>query len=405
VAVVGTLDTKGDEVAFLRDLIRARGHNVLVIDTGILGRAAIEADISRHKVAREGGSTLAILRDKGSEAFAQQIMAGGLNKIVSSLVRDGLIQGLLAVGGGQGSTIVASTLKSLRVGFPKLLVSTKVAQAGIGSYVGFKDVMVLPTVADLAGINRLTRKVLANAVGAIAGMVEMEAPQVPDQPLVVMSMNGTITDCGLAVKRMLEAAGYEVLVFHTIGTGGEALEDFLAGNEVTGVIELGVNEIGNDLFGGLASAGPHRLETAVKRGFPMVVVPGSADFINFLGPETVPARYRKRRVHQHNPKATCIRTNVRENLKLGKVIADKLNQARGPTVVLWPAKGLSGWDCNGKPFYDPEADLSLLRSLKRCLKPHIPIKEIELTINDPDFATVIYKTFQQISSENPRKTF
>jgi uncharacterized protein (UPF0261 family) len=403
VALVSTLDTKGEEVDFLRKLILTRGHNVLVIDTGVLGCPATQADISSQEVAREGGVDLAILRDNRSEAFAQQIMAQGLTKITCSLMKEGRIHAMLAIGGGQGSTIAASALKALPLGFPKLLVSTKAVQAGIRAYVGSKDVMILPSVADLAGINRLTSKVLANAAGAVAGMLEASAPQVPDRPLVVMSMNGTITDCGLAVKGLLEAEGYEVLVFHTIGTGGEALEDFLAHNEVTGVIELGVNEIGNELFGGLASAGPHRLETAVRRGFPMVVVPGSADFINFLGPETVPGRFRNRRVHYHNPKATCVRTSANENRKLGRAIAAKLNLSFVPTVVLWPGKGLSSWSCSGQPFHDPKVDLNLLGSLKRHLKSHVPLKEFDLSINDPDFAEVIFATFLKIVSETERQ--
>jgi uncharacterized protein (UPF0261 family) len=397
IVLVGTLDTKGEEIGFLRDFIQGRGHNTLILDTGILGQPLIEADVSRQELAREGGTAIETLREKGDEAFAQQVMAEGLKKVVLSMAESGRIHGLLAIGGGQGSTIVAPTLKSMELGFPKLLVSTKVTQAGARPYIGPKDVLILPPVADLAGINRLTRRILANAAGAMVGMVETTLPRTENRPLAVVSMNGTVTECGLAVKGALEASGYEVLVFHTIGTGGEALEDYVAANEVAGVVELAVNEIGNDLLGGLATAGPHRLETAAKRGLPMVVVPGSADFINFLGPETVPARYRHRKVHYHNPKATCIRTTVKDNRELGRVIAKKLNQVRGPIALLWPARGLSSWDCEGKPFYDLEADSSLLGSLKRYLKPHVPIKEFDLHINDPAFAESICEAFRQIS--------
>jgi len=396
IALVGTLDTKGEEIDFLRSLILARGHRVIIADTGILGKPHLKADISRREIARAGGADIDILKEKGDEAFAQSIMAAGLKEIILSLVESKKIQGLLAIGGGQGSIIVAPTLKSLPFGFPKLLVSTKVTQAGARPFVGSKDVLILPPVADLAGINRLTRSILTNAAGAISGMVEMGEPESETKPLVIMSMNGTVTDCGLAVKAMLEKKGYEVLVFHTIGTGGEALEEYVKSNEVVAIIELGVNEITNELMGGLASSGPDRLTAAGNRGVPQIVVPGSADFINFLGPETVPPRYKRRKIHSHNPQATLVRTNVRENRILGKTIADKLNQARGPVVVLWPSKGLSTLDRKGRPFWDPEADMALLKALKRHLNLRIPVIESDAYINEPEFAQAVFMAFEKI---------
>ena len=404
VAIVGTLDTKGEEIAFLKSLILTRSHKVIIADTGILGEPHLQADISRHEIASAGDEDIDTLKKKGDEAFAQRIMASGLKKIILSLVESKKIHGLLAIGGGQGSIIVAPTLKSLPFGFPKLLVSTKVTQAGARPYVGSKDVLILPPVADLAGINCLTRSILTNAAGAISGMVEIEQPGVEDKPLVVMSMNGTVTDCGLTVKAMLEKKGYEVLVFHTIGTGGEALEEYVKSNEVVGVIELGVNEITNELMGGLASSGPDRLTAAGKRGVPQIVVPGSADFINFLGPETVPPKYRRRNIHSHNPQATLIRTNIQDNRLLGKTIADKLNQSRGPVIILWPKKGLSTLDHSGKPFWDPEADMALIKSLKRHLDPHIPVIESDAYINDPEFAQTVFMAFEKIGEQIRQQT-
>ena len=404
VAIVGTLDTKGEEIAFLKSLILTRSHKVIIADTGILGEPHLQADISRHEIASAGDEDIDTLKKKGDEAFAQRIMASGLKKIILSLVESKKIHGLLAIGGGQGSIIVAPTLKSLPFGFPKLLVSTKVTQAGARPYVGSKDVLILPPVADLAGINCLTRSILTNAAGAISGMVEIEKPGVEDKPLVVMSMNGTVTDCGLTVKAMLEKKGYEVLVFHTIGTGGEALEEYVKSNEVVGVIELGVNEITNELMGGLASSGPDRLTATGKRGVPQIVVPGSADFINFLGPETVPPKYRRRNIHSHNPQATLIRTNIQDNRLLGKTIADKLNQSRGPVIILWPKKGLSTLDHSGKPFWDPEADMALIKSLKRHLDPHIPVIESDAYINDPEFAQTVFMAFEKIGEQIRQQT-
>jgi uncharacterized protein (UPF0261 family) len=399
ISLVGTLDTKGEEIYFLRSLILARGHEVIVADTGILGEPYLQADISRREIAIAGGEEIDSLKRRGEEAFAQKIMSAGLKKIILSLLESRKIHGLLAIGGGQGSIIVAPTLKSLPFGFPKLLVSTKVTQAGARPYVGSKDVLILPPVADLAGINSLTSSVLTNAAGAISGMVEIEKPEVKHKPMVIISMNGTVTDCGLAIKALLEKNGYEVLVFHTIGTGGEALEEYVKSNKVHAVIELGVNEITNDLMGGLASSGPDRLTAAGNRGAPQVVVPGSADFINFLGPETVPQKYKKRKIYSHNPQATLIRTNVRDNRLLGKTIADKLNRSRGPVVVLWPRKGLSTLDRKGKPFWDPEADKVLLDTLKKYLHPYIPVIDLDAYINDIEFAQKIFTAFEGIQKE------
>jgi len=399
IALIGTLDTKGEEIAFLRSLIRTRGHRAIIVDTGILGKPFLQADISREEIARNGGEDIDTLKEKGDEAFAQRIMAAGLKKIILSLAESKEIHGLLAIGGGQGSNIVAPTLKSLSFGFPKLLVSTKVTQAGARPYVGSKDVLILPPVADLAGINSLTSSVLTNAAGAISGMVEIEKPKAKNKPIVMISMNGTVTDCGLAVKAMLERKGYEVLVFHTIGTGGEALEEYVKSNQVNTVIELAINEITNELMGGLASAGPDRLTTAGKRGIAQVVVPGSADFINFLGPETVPPRYKKRKIHSHNPQATLIRTNVRDNMLLGRTVADKLNRSRGPVVVLYPKKGVSTLDRKGKPFWDPDADMVLLETLKKHLHPHIPMIDLDLYINDTEFAQQICTAFEGIQKK------
>ena len=399
IALVGTLDTKGEEIDFLRSLILKKGGRVIIADTGVLGKPYLQADISRNEIAAAGGAEIGTLKEKEDEAFAQEIMASGLKKIILSLVETKKIQGFFAIGGGQGSVIVAPVLKSLEIGFPKLLVSTKVSQAGVRPYAGSKDVLLMPSVADLAGLNSITRSVLTNAAGAILGMVEMEVPEIDHRPRVIMSMNGTVTGCGLVVKGMLEEKGYEVLVFHSIGTGGEALEDFVKTTEVVGVIELAVNEIGNELLGGLASAGPDRFTAAGKRGIPQIVVPGTADLINFLGPETVPPRYRRRRTFAHNAQANSIRTNNRDNRILGRTVADKLNQSRGPVAVLWPKRGLSSLSYKkGKPFWDPNADKALLKSLKDHLDARIPLKELDFYINDAGFARAVFEAFDKITA-------
>lgn len=399
IVIIGTLDTKGEEVAFLNSLISGSGHKTIIIDTGILNEPLCNADISRNKIARAGGSRIESLVKKGDESYAQKIMAEGLRAVVDPMVKDKKIQGLLAIGGGQGSVIASSTLKSLPLGFPKMLISTKVTQAGLWPYIGAKDVMILPPVADLAGINRVTRHILNMAAGAMIGMVETEPIQDQNAPLAVLSMNGSITICGLITKKILEEEGYEVLVFHSIGTGGFALEEYVSSCNVQGVIELAVNEIASDLLGGLASAGPKRLEAAGEKGIPQIIVPGCADTINFLGPETVPAHYKNRKIHSHNPQATLVRTNAHDNVLIGKTIALKLNKASAPAVILWPKRGLSSHDCQGKPFWDPETDSALLESLKSNIDTRIPIIEIDANVNDDIFGKSVAFEFLKMMKQ------
>ena len=401
IVIVGTLDTKGDEVDLLRSFITKRGHQVIVIDTGILNGAQTHADIDRNEIAMSGGGDIPSLVENGDEAYAQKIMAAGLKNMIQTLLKEEKIQGVLVIGGGQGSTIAAPALKSLPLGLPKMLISTKVTQAGLWPYIGPKDVVIVPPVADLAGINRLTRQVLNNAAGAMVGMVENPLAENLNRPLVVLSMNGTVTQCGLTIKNILESEGYAVLVFHSIGTGGYALEEYVKSYDVKGVIELAVNEIVNDLTGGLASAGPDRLTAAGKRGIPQVIVPGSADFINFLDPESLPPRYSGRKTHSHNPNATLVRTNAQENALLGKTIADKLNLANGPFVLLWPKQGLSTLDCQGKPFRDRKADEALLEAIRTNLNGRAAsIIEYDAHINDDDFAHAIVSEFRKMVEVN-----
>jgi len=397
ICLIGTLDTKGPEILFLKDQIQRLGLRALVVDMGILGDPPFEPTISNREVAKRGGSSIELLVRNRDETQAQQVMSQGLKEIVLELMEHKKIKGLIAIGGGQGSSMVAPTLKALPIGFPKILISTKVTQAGLWPYIGPKDVVVIPPVADLAGLNRLTRSILANAASAMVGMVRFTQRIEPLGPLVVMSMNGTVTETGLRIKDWLEAKGYEVVIFHSIGTGGYALEEFVEENEVEAVMELAVNEINCDLFEGKASAGPHRITKAGKKGIPQILVPGSADFINFLGPETVPTQYLNRKIHRHSQAATLVRTSPQENQKLGEHLAQKLNQARGKVVVVWPKKGLSSLDKEGSVFWDKEADQALLEALRANLDPSISIREVDAHINDLQFSKELMVTFEDLT--------
>ena len=404
IVCIATLDTKGLEIQYIKEIIEQRGHRVLLIDDGILGDPIVPTDIKREEVAKAAGSSLKEVRAIANEAKAVETMAEGLGKILKELYRSGKLDGVISIGGGMGTIMATAAMRELPIGVPKLVVSTKVAQSGVAKeYMGAKDITMVSSVADIAGLNRLTRKIAANAAGAIVGMVETREIEVPDNPLVVMTMNGTTTKCGSKVMSILEREKYEVIVFHSIGVGGWALEEFVRNEPVKGVIELGLNEIGNELFGGLATAGPNRLEAAGEKGVLQIITPASVDFINFLGPETVPPKFRNRRLIFHNPQATTVRLIDDEMRSLAGVIAEKLNHAKGPVKVLIPLRGFSSWDQQGKDFYNPEVDKIFIDSLKDRLHPSIMVSEIDAHINDDRFVDVVVEEFMKSDTTRRNK--
>lgn len=296
-----------------------------------------------------------------------------------------------------GSGVASAVMRELPIGMPKFMLSSqKIVQAGIRNYVGTKDIVVMPSVADIAGFNRLTRDALRKSVGALLGMMETAESEVSEKPLVFMTMTGLSTGCGLRVKSYLEDQGFEVAVFHTIGVGGRTFEELVRCYPVKGVVELGLNEIGNELFGGLASAGPNRLEAAGEKGIPQIITPGCIDIINFLAPETLPDRYKDRPLCFHNPQATLPRLNAEEFRLVGETVSKKLNLAAGPVRVLIPIRGFSSLDCEGNIFYDPITDRAFIDSLKSSLKETIEVREVDAHINDVAFADVVANEFIDI---------
>jgi uncharacterized protein (UPF0261 family) len=395
---IATLDTKGHEIQYVKEIIQARGHRAVIVDCGSMGEPLIPADIPREELIEAARTTMEEVTGAGSAGKASEIMITGLRKIIRGLYESKSLDGVVAIGGGTGSNVASAAMKDLPVGTPKLLVSTKVGQAGAQGYVGAKDVTLMPSVADLEGLNRLTRRILANAAGAICGMVEvwdMESTAPSDRPLVAMSMVGTTTPCGLRIKSALEKMGYEVVIFHAVGVGGRALEEFVRSEPVKGTIELGINEVGNELFGGLATAGPARLEGAGILGIPQIVTLGHAGVIQFLGLNTIPVEYRQRNIIVHNPVATAVVLNVDEMIALAGVLADKLNRAKGPTRVLIPAMGFSAWDKEGQKYYDPERNSVFIKHLEKGLARHIRVRTIEAHINDDGFADAVIEEFVQ----------
>jgi len=367
------------------------------MDIGSLDVAHFTADITAEEVAQAAGRTIEEVRDLKEAGPAAKIMAAGAVRIVKDLYHSGEFHGAISIGGGMGSGVASAVMRELPIGMPKFMLSSqKIVQAGIRKYVGTKDIVIMPSVADIAGFNRLTRDALRKSVGAIIGMMETAESEVSEKPLVFMTMTGLSTGCGLKVKSFLEEKGFEVAVFHTIGVGGETLEELVKIYRVSGVIELGLNEIGNELFGGLASAGPNRLEAAGEKGIPQIITPGCIDIINFLGPETLPDRYKDRPLCFHNPQATLPRLNNEEFRLLGETVGKKLNRAVGPVRVLIPIRGFSSLDCQGNIFYDPITDKAFIDSLKSSLKKAIEVKEIDAHINDEEFADRVASEFLDI---------
>ncbi|MEZ4865202.1 MAG: Tm-1-like ATP-binding domain-containing protein [Caldilineaceae bacterium] len=399
ILLIGTLDTKAHEYAYLRDLIQRRGHRTLVMDASVFdstatARAApLMPDIDAAQVAQAGGSDLVALREQGDRNQALVIMTQGCVALARQLFAEGRFDAVLGLGGSGGTALATAVMRELPIGVPKVMVST-IASGDVGPYVGAVDITMLHSVVDIAGLNRISRRVLMNAVGAVCGMVEQQAmttDQAADRPLITATMFGVTTPCVTHLRERLEGAGYEVLVFHATGNGGRAMEALIAGGLVAGVADVTTTEWADELVGGMLGAGPHRLEAAARQGVPQVVSCGALDMVNFLGPfESIPARFKDRHFHIHNANVTLMRTTPAECAELGHIIAEKLNRSTGPTTLLVPLKGVSMLDSKGASFYDPEADAALFDALRRHVRtPPVDLIELDLHINDPEFADAL----------------
>lgn len=391
VGIIGTLDTKGPDFAFLRDAITKAGCDVLVIDTAVVGDPAFEPDVTREEVARAGGVDLAKLievRDRGEAVGA---MARGVAEVARRLYEEGKIHGLIGMGGGAGTLIGSSAMRALPVGVPKLLVST-VASGDVAPYVGITDITMMHSVVDVSGVNSISRTIYTNAAAAIAGMVQSEVAAGDDKPIIGATMFGNTTRAVNHARGLLEQQGYEVLVFHATGAGGRSMEALVDDGHIAGVLDMTTTEWADQLCGGVLSAGPNRLEAAGRAGIPQVVVPGCLDMCNFWARPTVPEKYKDRTFYEWNPNITLMRTTVEENRQLGEIFAEKLNAATGPVEVLVPMRGLSEIDIEGKPFHLPEANEAFVESLRAKLRPDIEIRIFDTDINDPAFATASVET-------------
>ncbi|MEE1739325.1 Tm-1-like ATP-binding domain-containing protein [Streptomyces sp. BE147] len=393
VVLVGTLDTKGTEYTWLATRLRASGCDVVTVDAGVmpLPDGTPAGDVEAAAVARRAGHDLAALRAAGDRGAAVSAMAEGVELVVGDLHREGRLHAVLAVAGSGGSFIAARAMRALPVGVPKLLVST-MAGGDVSPYVGSSDITMMYSVVDVAGINSVSSLILGNAVAAAAGMAahherSLTRPRAEGRPLIGASMFGVTTPAVDAARRRLDELGYEVLVFHATGAGGQALEKLAAGGFLAGVLDLTTTELADELVGGVLSAGPGRLTAAGRAGIPQVVAPGALDMVNFGARETVPERFAGRHLLVHNPTVTLMRTTADEMARLGTSIGHKLAAADGPVAFLWPLGGVSAVDAPGGPFHDPAADEAALASLRSALEGStVDLQEIDAHLNDPAFA-------------------
>ena len=398
IAVIGALDTKGDEFAFVKREIERRGHHVVMVDTGVVGQPAFKPDVAAQQIADAGGTSLQQLRETADRGQAMNTMADGVAKVVEQLHRDGKIHAVLGMGGGAGTALGTSAMRSLPVGVPKVMVST-VASGDTSGYVGTRDVVMIPSVVDVAGINRISARIYANAVGAVVGMVETVAPPVDEKPMVAMSMFGNTTPIAERCRQTMESHGYEVLVFHATGTGGQSMEKLAENGFVRGCIDVTTTEVCDLLMGGVFSAGEARLDTLATAGLPYVGSCGALDMVNFGAKETIPEKYRARNIYVHNPQVSLMRANAAENRAIGEWIGNKLNTFTGPVRFLLPEKGVSLIDAPDMPFHDPAADAALFEALEATLiaTEARQLVRCPLHINDAEFAAALVAAWRDIA--------
>ena len=388
VALIGAFDSKGPEYEYLRSRVLSDGCDVIAINIGILGTTGLfPVDIEADVVAEAGGTSLQTLRSNRDRGEAMRVMSEGAPKVIRRLYEEKEFQAIIGMGGSGGSTVIAAAMRGLPVGVPKICVST-VAAGDVSNYIGTKDIVMIPSITDVAGINRISKIIFANAASAITGMARRKDIPSSDKPIVAASMFGNTTQCVDAAREELTAAGYEVLVFHATGTGGKAMEDLVAEGFIDAVLDITTTEWADNLCKGVFASGPDRLSAPGRAGIPHLIVPGCIDMANFGVPDTIPQEYQKagRIFYEWNPSVTLMRTNATENKKMGEIFAKKANAAAGQVAVLIPLEGVSILDGNGELFCDREADQAFIDALKADIRPDIKVTELNCNINDREFS-------------------
>jgi uncharacterized protein (UPF0261 family) len=396
IVLIGTLDTKGQEVKYVKDRIEERGHSVLVVDTGVLAAPSFEPDIPRESVAQAAGHDLSELVARRDTATAVQAMMAGTAEVVYRLFREGRLDGVMSLGGGKGTAIATAAMRELPLGLPKVAVCTA-ASGDTRRYMGSKDILMFPSITDIVGLNRVNRLMLDNAVGAIVGMVETEVEEpAKDRPVASVTALGITTPAAMKCKERLEAKGYEVMVFHTTGIGGQAMEELIAEGVISGVMDLTTTELMSQLLGSTFVSGPDRLETAGREGIPQVIGPGGLDMVAYPGRRAIPEQYRDRLLYDHTPALTVMRTSAEENTKAARVLAEKINRAKGPVTIVIPSQGFSAYDQKGEMFYDPEADKAFVETVQQVVRESVQVVTVDAHINDDVFAQRAVELFLQM---------
>jgi uncharacterized protein (UPF0261 family) len=396
VVVLGTLDTKGNEFKFLKDIIEAQGVKTIVVDAGIF-EPTFKPDVSNLEVCKAQGADLAKLREVNDRGTNVLTMMQGAAKIVNALYEKGEVGGIISLGGSGGSSIAAHVMQQLPVGVPKILVSTMGA-GDVSPYVGVKDIMMMYSIVDVAGLNNILRDILTNAALAIAGIVKNKTEiEKSTKPLIAATMFGVTTPCVTTAREYLESQGYEVVVFHATGSGGKSMEGLISSGYFTGVLDITTTEWCDELVGGVLNAGPHRLDAAALGGVPQVVSVGALDMVNFGPVDTVPAKFEGRNFYIHNSTVTLMRTTVEENAKLGEIIAKKVSQSVGNATFFIPLKGVSMIDAVGMPFLGVEEDKALFNAIRKNLDTKkVELIELDLHINDKEYALAMAKKLVEL---------
>ncbi|WP_019244219.1 MULTISPECIES: Tm-1-like ATP-binding domain-containing protein [Bacillus] len=396
IALAGTLDSKGEEFLYVKELIESLDLKVLTINTGVF-EPMFEADISNAQVAEAAGENIKEIAAQKDRAYATEILAKGMEILLPQLYEEGKFDGILSFGGTGGTSIVTPGMRALPIGVPKVMVST-VASGNTEPYIGTSDLIMMPSIVDVAGLNVISSKIFTNAVFAIAGMVKFESiSKIKKKPLIAASMFGVTTPCVTHAKHYLEERGYEVLVFHATGVGGRTMENLISNGFIDGVLDITTTEWADELIGGVLAAGPNRLEAAARKQIPQVVSVGALDMVNFGPFDSVPKEFKGRNLYKHNPTVTLMRTTIEENRKIAEVIAEKLNLSQKDTVLMLPIKGVSGLDVEGQSFYGPEEDQMLFDSLKGNIDQNkVEIVEMNTDINSKEFAEAAAEKLLQL---------
>jgi uncharacterized protein (UPF0261 family) len=395
IVLIGTLDTKGPELQFVRQLIEKRGHTTVTIDCGIMGEPYFEPTVNRQKVAAAADTTIEDILARKDKNFAIHTMAVGTTKLVKKMFRDKRLDGVMSLGGGQGTIMGTRVMQSLPFGVPKVMVSAIAnGQTAFGPFVGIRDLTIIHSVADLLGLNKVTRHVLAEGAGAVIGMVETDFSDMPsDRPTIAMTTAGVTTGCAMHVRDLLDSRGYDVIAFHCNGIGAQAMEELAADGQLDGILDISPKDIPDLLFGGIFPASPHRMEATCRRGIPQIIVPGTCDFILHAGVETLSPDILKRKHVIHNPIHTHVRATHDEMVDVGRFIAEKLSYSKGPAQVLIPKRGFTQLNIEGGPMFDPDADSGFLKGINAELKKtgaqNVAVEEFDMHINDSRFAEIL----------------